>query len=96
MHTQTQCTEEIQLKITKGKVIQKYGGLTVRDTEIKLAEKARKAREEDRAFKKLLTLEKKMELREGIADRRAERERKKKAKGLLQAIEEGPLGYLSQ
>ena len=80
--------EEMERKVTKRKVIQKYGGLSLRDAEVKIAEKARKEQEllkrkQDREFKRLLQIGKRMVHTQGLEDRKAERERKKRVKELV-------------
>ena len=92
---QARRTKEVQRKVNKRKVVQKYGGLTIRDTEAKLAEKARKEGEllkkkQDREFKRLLNIEKKIVYSQGVQDRRAKRERKKRVKELAQGGQEVP------
>jgi hypothetical protein len=92
---QARRTEEMQRKVSKRKVVQKHGGLSLRYAEAKLAEKARKEQEKEkkkqvREFKKLLNIEKKMLHDQGVADRKAEKERKKRARELAQAGQEVP------
>jgi hypothetical protein len=87
--------EEMQRKVSKRKVAQKHGGLSLRYAEVKLAEKARKEQEllkkkQDREFKKLLNIEMKMVHDQGIEDRKAEKERKKRVRELAQEGQEVP------
>jgi hypothetical protein len=77
----------MQRKVTKRKVVQRYRGLSLRYAEGKLTEKAKKEQEkekkkQDREFKKLLNIEKKMVHDQGVEDRKAEKERKKRVREL--------------
>jgi hypothetical protein len=89
-------TEEVQRKVNRRKVIQKYGGLTARAAQVLLAKKARKEAEElqrkqEREFKRLWNIEKKMKYTEGVMDRKAERERKKRVRELIQGGQDVPI-----
>jgi hypothetical protein len=87
--------EEVQRKVNKRKVVQKYRGLTIRDAEAKIAKKAKKEqaieqKKKGREFKRLLNIEKKIVFIQGVEDRKAERERKKRIKELAKEGQEVP------
>ena len=87
--------EEIERKINKRKVVVRIGGLTIRDAQIKLAEKARKEQQalkknQEREFKKLLAIEKKMVHSQGVGDRKTEKGRSERVKDLTQEGQEVP------
>ena len=93
---QARRTEEMQRKVNKRKVIQKYGGLSLRDAEVKIAEKERKEREkekkkQDRLIKRLESQHKRAVHADGVLDRRAERARQKSVRELIQEGQEVPL-----
>jgi hypothetical protein len=72
-------TEEIERKMNKRKVVQKLGGLTIRDAYRQIAIKANKReaekirKKEEREYKRILNIEKKDVYKQGVEDRRAER-----------------------
>jgi hypothetical protein len=92
---QARRTEEMQRMVSKRKVAQKHGGLSLRYAEVKLSEKARKEQEKEekkknREFKKLLSIEKRMVHNQGLEDRKDEKERRKRVKELEQEGQEVP------
>jgi hypothetical protein len=92
---QARRTEEMQRKVNKRKVVQKHGGLTLRDAEVKIAEKERKEREkenkkQEQVLKRLERQEKKAMHAKGVLDRRAERVRLKRVRELFQEGQEVP------
>ena len=91
--------EEIERKVNKRKVVVRIGGLTARDAQIKLAEKVRKEQDklkkkQEREFKRLLNIEKRMVHEQGVTDRRAEKGRRRRVKELKQEGQEVPLELL--
>jgi hypothetical protein len=74
--------------------------LTVRAAEVLLATKAKKEAEElqkkqEREYKRLWNIEKKIKYTEGVTDRKAERERKKRVRELIQGGRKSQLSYKS-
>jgi hypothetical protein len=91
--------EELERKVTKRKVLQKFGGLTARDAQLKLNAIEKKEREAEekrqkRARDRLWRQERDRKYKEGVEAREQERVRKRKIKALVAAKQEVPLELL--
>lgn len=94
IHQERRIEEQVR-KVTRRKVVQKFGGLTARDAQQKIDEKKRKEEEEDakrskRALAKAWRYERDLKKREGVQARKEERERIRKVKELLVSKQDVP------